>query len=208
MLRVGLTGGIGSGKSTVAKIFEVLGIPVYYADDAARRLMNTDEELKKSIISEFGNESYVSDQLNRAYIASLVFNDAKKLDLLNSLTHPATIRDAERWMQQIAESRGQTSRYVIKEAALIFESGSAENLDYVVGVYTPLPLRIKRIMDRDHVTRDEVMQRINRQIDEDIKMRLCDKVIVNDEQQLIITQVLQLHEQLLSMRPAAKLPLM
>jgi dephospho-CoA kinase len=91
---------------------------------------------------------------------------------------------------------------------LIFESGSAENLDYVVGVYTPLPLRIKRIMDRDHVTRDEVMQRINRQIDEDIKMRLCDKVIVNDEQQLTITQVLQLHEQLLSMRPAAKLPLM
>jgi len=208
MLRVGLTGGIGSGKSTVAKIFEVLGIPVYYADDAARSLMNTDEELKKSIISEFGNESYVNDQLNRAYIASLVFNDVKKLELLNSLTHPATIRDAERWMQQIAESRGQTSRYVIKEAALIFESGSAENLDYVIGVYTPLPLRIKRIMDRDRVTRDEVMQRINRQIDEDIKMRLCDKVIVNDEQQLIITQVLQLHEQLLSMRPAAKLPLM
>jgi dephospho-CoA kinase len=193
MLRVGLTGGIGSGKSTVAKIFEVLGIPVYYADEAARHIMNTDEELKKSIINEFGDESYVNDQLNRPYIASLVFNNAEKLDLLNSLTHPATIRDAERWMQR------QSSPYVIKEAALIFESGSAENLDYVIGVYAPLLLRIKRIMDRDDITRDEVMQRINNQIDEDIKMRLCDKVIVNNEQQLIITQVLPLHEQLLSM---------
>jgi dephospho-CoA kinase len=193
MLRVGLTGGIGSGKSTVAKIFEVLGIPVYYADEAARHIMNTDEELKKSIINEFGDESYVNDQLNRPYIASIVFNNAEKLDLLNSLTHPATIRDAERWMQR------QSSPYVIKEAALIFESGSAENLDYVIGVYAPLPLRIKRIMERDDITRDEVMQRINKQIDEDIKMRLCDKVIVNDEQQLIIIQVLPLHEQLLSM---------
>ena len=193
MLRVGLTGGIGSGKSTVAKIFEVLGIPVYYADEAARHIMNTDQELRKSIINEFGNESYIKDQLNRSYIASLVFNDTKKLDLLNSLTHPATIRDADRWMQQ------QTSPYVIKEAALIFESGSAENLDYIIGVYTPLPLRIKRIMDRDHITKEEVMQRINRQIDEDIKMRLCDKIIINDEQQLITTQVLPLHEQFLSM---------
>jgi len=155
--------------------------------------MNTDEELRKSIINEFGNESYIKDQLNRSYIASLVFNDTKKLDLLNSLTHPATIRDADRWMQQ------QTSPYVIKEAALIFESGSAENLDYIIGVYTPLPLRIKRIMDRDHITKEEVMQRINRQIDEDIKMRLCDKIIINDEQQLITTQVLPLHEQFLSM---------
>jgi len=192
MLRVGLTGGIGSGKSTVAKIFEVLSIPVYYADDAARHIMNTDEELKKSIIKEFGSESYINGQLDRPYIASLVFNDKEKLDLLNSLTHPATIRDAQQWMQK------QTSPYIIKEAALIFESGSAENLDYVIGVYAPAPLRIKRIMDRDHITKEEVLQRMNRQIDEDIKMKLCDTVIVNDEQQLVTTQVLQLHEQLLS----------
>jgi dephospho-CoA kinase len=193
MLRVGLTGGIGSGKSTVARIFEVLGIPVYYADDAARYMMNTDEELKKNIIDQFGEESYINDQLNRPYIASLVFNDKEKLDLLNSLTHPATIRDANRWMQQ------QTSPYTIKEAALIFESGSAEHLDYIIGVYTPLSLRIKRIMDRDHISRDEVEQRMSRQIDEEIKMRLCDTVITNDEQQLVTTQVLQLHEQLLAM---------
>lgn len=193
MLRVGLTGGIGSCKSTVAKIFEVLGIPVYYADDAARRILNTDEELKKAIIEQFGKESYINDQLNRSYIAALVFNDKEKLELLNALTHPATIRDANRWMLQ------QTSPYTIKEAALIFESGSAEHLDYVIGVYTPLPLRTRRIMDRDHITREEVQQRMSRQIDEEIKMRLCDKVIINDEQQLVTTQVLQLHEQLLAM---------
>lgn len=193
MLKVGLTGGIGSGKSTVAKIFEVLGVPVYYADDAAKHIMNTDAELREKIISTFGARSYVNNELNRPYIASIVFENTEKLTLLNSLTHPATIRDAERWMQQ------QTSPYVIKEAALIFESGSAENLDYVIGVFSPLPLRIKRIMERDNVTRDEVMKRMSRQIDEDIKMRLCDKVIVNDEQQLVITQVLALHQQLLSM---------
>jgi dephospho-CoA kinase len=203
MLRVGLTGGIGSGKSTVARIFEVLGIPVYYADAAARRLMNEDEELKKNIIEQFGEESYINDQLNGPYIASLVFNDKEKLELLNSLTHPATIRDANKWMQQLAESRsqspagGQTSSYTIKEAALIFESGSAEHLDYVIGVYTPIPLRIKRIMDRDHITSEEVLQRMSRQIDEEIKMRLCDAVITNDEQQLVTTQVLELHNKLL-----------
>jgi len=193
MLKVGLTGGIGSGKSTMAKIFEVLGVPVYYADDAAKHIMNTDAELREKIISTFGAGSYVNNELNRPYIASIVFENTEKLALLNSLTHPATIRDAERWMRQ------QTSPYVIKEAALIFESGSAENLDYVIGVFSPLPLRIKRIMERDNVTRDEVMKRMSRQIDEDIKMRLCDKVIVNDEQQLVITQVLALHQQLLSM---------
>ena len=190
MLRVGLTGGIGSGKSTVAKIFEVLGIPVYYADAAAKRLMNEDDELKKNIIAHFGPESYENDQLSRSYISSLVFNNKEKLELLNSLTHPATIRDANKWMQR------QTSPYTIKEAALIFESGSAEHLDHVIGVYTPAPLRIQRIMQRDNTTREEVLQRMSRQIDEDIKMRLCDSIIINDEQQLLIPQVLELHEKL------------
>jgi dephospho-CoA kinase len=193
VLRIGLTGGIGSGKSTVAKIFEALGIPVYYADDAARRLMNEDEDLKKSIIKHFGKESYTNDQLNRPYIASLVFNNKEKLELLNALTHPVTIRDANAWMQQ------QDSPYAIKEAALIFESGSAEHLDHVIGVYTPAPLRIQRIMQRDNTTREEVLQRMNRQMDEDIKMKLCDSIIINDEQQLLIPQVLQLHEKLLAL---------
>ena len=105
MIQLGLTGGIGSGKSVVAKVFETLGIPVYYADDAAKKLMNTDEGLKKEIIKNFGEESYIHGELNRKYIASIVFNDKEKLELLNSLTHPATIRDAEDWI------KNQTSPY-------------------------------------------------------------------------------------------------
>ncbi|MBL7710032.1 MAG: dephospho-CoA kinase [Chitinophagaceae bacterium] len=191
MIRIGLTGGIGSGKSTVARVFEVLGIPVYYADEATRQLMNTDAALKKEIISNFGEESYSNGQLNRPYIASIVFNNKEKLELLNALTHPATIRHANDWMQQ------QTTPYVIKEAALIFESGSAENLDYVIGVSAPKPLRIQRVMERDHISAEEVQKRMSRQLSEDMKMKLCDFVLVNNEQELLTPQVLTLHEQLL-----------
>lgn len=186
MLKIGLTGGIGSGKSTVAKIFETLGIPVYYADDAGKRLMNENEELKNSIQQHFGKETYSNGQLNRKHLSSLVFNNPEKLALLNSIVHPATIKDAEAWMLQ------QTSPYAIKEAALIFESGSQEHLDKVIGVYAPATVRINRVMQRDNVSREEVISRMNKQINEEIKMRLCDYVLVNDEQQLLIPQVLQL----------------
>lgn len=188
MLHIGLTGGIGSGKSTIAKVFETLGIPVYYADDASKKLMNEDKELKKQIIRHFGDASYTDNQLNRSYIASVVFADKTKLELLNSLVHPATIRDAKRWMNE------QNAPYAIKEAALIFESGSAEGLDYIIGVFAPQALRIKRTMDRDNVTREAVINRMQNQVDEAMKMRLCDFVIYNDEQQLVIPQVLKLHE--------------
>lgn len=191
MIRVGLTGGIGSGKSTVARVFEVLGIPVYYADEATRQLMNTDEALKKEIIKNFGEKSYINNELNRPYIASIVFNNKEKLELLNALTHPATIRHANAWMQQ------QTAPYVIKEAALIFESGSAENLDYVIGVSAPKPLRIRRVMERDHISSEEVQKRMSRQLSEEMKMKLCDFVLVNNELELLTPQVLALHEQLL-----------
>ncbi|MEI9943236.1 MAG: dephospho-CoA kinase [Chitinophagaceae bacterium] len=191
MLKIGLTGGIGSGKSTVAKIFETLGIPVYYADEAARRLINEDEEVKSSIIKHFGKENYTEGKLNRTYISSQVFNNKEKLALLNSLTHPATINDSNKW---IAE---QTSPYVIKEAALLFESGSMEYLDLVIGVYAPAALRIKRTIERDNTTREEVIKRIGRQIDEQIKMKLCNFVITNDEHQLVVPQVMKLHEQFL-----------
>lgn len=186
MIKVGLTGGIGSGKTTVARIFETLGIPVYYADDAAKRLMNSNEELKSLIIKHFGEESYQQGELNRKYIASIVFNDKEKLELLNSLTHPVTMQDALVWMNK------QTTPYVIKEAALLFESGAAEQLDYIIGVYAPQHIRIKRVMDRDKTTIEEVMKRVSRQIDEEMKMKLCDFVITNNAQQLVIPQVLEL----------------
>lgn len=186
MLRIGLTGGIGSGKSTVAKIFETLGIPVYYADDASKRIMNENEELKKVIQKHFGSETYCNGELNRKHLSSLVFNNPEKLLLLNSIVHPATIKDAEDWMLK------QTTPYAVKEAALIFESGSQEYLDKVIGVYAPLAVRINRVMQRDAVSRDAVISRMNKQINEEIKMRLCDHVVVNDEQQLLIPQVIQL----------------
>ncbi len=193
VLTVGITGGIGSGKSTVAKIFEVLGIPVYYADDAAKELMNTDEELKKKIEKHFGKETYAGGKLDRKYLGSQVFNDSFKLDLLNSLVHPVTINHAAKWMQQ------QTTPYSIKEAALFFESGSADKIDYMIGVYAPQHIRIKRVMDRDGVTREEVLKRIDRQINEELKMKLCDFIIINNEQQLVIPQVMELHEKLLAL---------
>lgn len=188
MLRIGLTGGIGSGKTTVARIFEALGIPVYNADDASKRLMAEDEDLKKKIENSFGKESYSGNKLNRKYLAEQVFNDPEKLSLLNSLVHPATIEDAAKWM------KAQNAPYLIKEAALIFESGAKKYLDFVIGVKAPLALRMQRTMQRDKVSADEVKARIDRQMDEEMKLRLCDYVIVNDEQQLLIPQVLSLHE--------------
>ncbi len=196
VLKVGLTGGIGSGKTTVAKIFELLDVPVYYADTASKRLYHTDKELMANIKKHFGEDVYTNEQLNRSKLAAIVFNNLEKLELLNRLVHPPTIRDAEHWMQQ------QTGPYLIKEAALLFESGSVAGLDYVIGVRTPQHLRIKRVMDRDKATREEVLSRIQRQIDEDIKMRLCDFIIENNEQTLVIPQVLSLHQKLLALATA------
>lgn len=192
ILKIGLTGGIGSGKSTVAKIFSVLGIPVFYADTAARLVMNEDAELKQKIKHTFGEAAYEYEVLNRKYLADIVFKDAFKLEQLNAMVHPATIKMAEQWMLQ------QNTPYVIKEAALLFEAGSTEGLDYIIGVYAPQHLRIHRVMQRDNVTREEVLARMNKQINEEMKMRLCDFVIVNDEQQLVIPQVLQLHQKFIT----------
>ncbi len=190
MLKIGLTGGIGSGKSTVAKVFEVLGIPVYYADDAAKQLMNEDGPLKKQIQKIFGATSYRNGQLDTKYVADIVFKKPEKLQLLNSLVHPATINDAQNWMKK------QRSAYTIKEAALIFESGAQQQLDYVIGVYAPTPLRIQRTMQRDGITEEQVMARINKQMDEPSKMQLCDFVIINDEEQMLIPQVVELDKKI------------
>jgi dephospho-CoA kinase len=203
MFRVGLTGGIGSGKSTIAAIFEVLGIPVSYADREARRVMNEDPELRASIIEHFGAEAYIDaegrpdagGQLNRKWVAKQVFSDPARLETLNSLVHPATIGEGRKWMHTL-EGRYP---YAIREAAIIFETSAAAHLDFIIGVYAPATLRIHRTMQRDHITRDEVLQRMKNQIDEEIKMRLCDAVIVNDDQNAVLPQVLQLHKRLLGL---------
>jgi dephospho-CoA kinase len=198
MLKIGLTGGIGSGKSTVAKIFETFGIPVYYADNAAKKLMNSNEELKQKIKLHYGEAAYKNDQLDRKYLADIVFNSPEKLELLNTLIHPVTIIDAEEWLQK------QVTPYSIKEAALLFESGAAENLDYIIGVYAPQDLRIKRVIKRDGLSADEIWKRMNRQVNEEMKMKLCDFVIINNEQELLIPQVLKLHQHFSSLASPVK----
>ena len=193
MLRIGLTGGLGSGKSTVAHIFEVLGIPIYYADDASKRLMNDDAKVKEAVQNMFGKEVYPEGKLDRKYLAEIVFKDEKKLALLNSIVHPATLQDAAEWMSK------QTAPYAIKEAALIFESSSHTSLDYVIGVKSPLELRLQRAIKRDNLTKDEAMQRVSRQMDEEEKIRLCNFVITNDEKEMVIPQVLALHQKILQL---------
>ena len=193
MIRIGLTGGMGSGKTTVGKVFEVLGIPVYYADDAAKKLMNEDEVLKEKIKKEFGESIYKEEKLDRQKLADIVFTSPEKLSLLNALVHPATLKDAETWMQI------QTTPYCIKEAALIFESGAHKHLDFIIGITAPAPLRILRSMQRDGITREEVIARMDKQLNDIIKMKLCDFVIKNDEQEMLLPQVIALHHQLLSL---------
>lgn len=191
MLKVGITGGIGSGKSVVARTLQVLGIPVYFADAAAKRLMETDESLKAAIQAHFGEAAYLGQQLNRTWLAAQVFGQPDKIALLNSLVHPVVIADGQRWMQL------QTAPYVVKEAALFFESGSAGDMDLIVGVYAPQALRIQRVMRRDGLGRQEVLSRMQQQLDERMKMKLCDVVLQNDEQEMLLPQVLRLHQMLL-----------
>jgi dephospho-CoA kinase len=199
VFKAGLTGGIGSGKTTVAKIFELLGVPVYYADEASKRLYHTNKDLMAGLKEHFGEEVYTNDQLNRSKLAAIVFNDPEKLEFLNNMVHPLTIKDAEEWMKQ------QTAPYIIKEAALLFEAGSTRGLDCIIGVSAPQQLRIKRVMKRENITREEVLNRIQRQMDEEIKMLLCDYVIKNDEQEMVIPQVLALHEKILERSKTSKL---
>ena len=190
-LRIGLTGGIGSGKSTVAGIFKVLGIPVFDADWEAKKIMESNPILRNALVEQFGSTIFSNEQLNRKALASIVFKDPVQLAKLNALVHPHAIEEGIQW------SARQSSPYTVKEAALFFESGSAEGIDYMIGVYSPKHIRIQRVMKRDGISREEVLLRMQRQIPEEIKMRLCDFVLLNDEQQLLIPQIIKLHLQFL-----------
>ncbi len=188
MLKVGITGGIGSGKSLVARMFEVLGIPILHADDTAKYLMQHDADLMASISRVFGTEVYQNGRLNRPFLASVVFADKEKLAQLNSLVHPAVLRYGQQW----AES--QSSPYTLKEAAIFFESGSYKDMDKMVGVYAPYEMRLQRAMQRDHASEDSIKQRMAQQMDEEEKMKRCDYIIQNDGSVSVISQVLELHQ--------------
>jgi dephospho-CoA kinase len=194
MLKVGVTGNIGGGKTTVSKLFEILGIPVFYADDAAKKIMTEDSLLVSGLKSAFGEEAYFKDgSLNRKHIAGIVFNDEQELARLNALVHPAVFRAFGNWVARLNDAP-----YVMKEAALLFESDSYQMCDKTIMVTAPLELRIKRVVKRDGFTRAEILARDARQFTEEKKIALADFVIKNDDTELVIPQVLKLHEYFLS----------
>jgi dephospho-CoA kinase len=192
MLKVGITGGIGSGKSTVCRVFEWLGIPVYYADDRAKWLMVHDLHLRAAILALLGNASYHEDgTLNRTYIAEKVFQNKELLLQLNALVHPVVHRDGELW------HRVQQAPYTLREAALLYESGGFHLMDRMIVVTAPIELRIQRVMARDGVDRKDVESRIARQMAEEEKVKLADFVIHNDEVTPLLPQILEVHHKLL-----------
>jgi len=192
-LQIGITGGIGSGKSLVTKIFACLGIPVYDADSHAKELMTTDGILISQIKKEFGDLSYLSDgTLNRKYLGEVVFSQQEKLDILNGLVHPRVRHDFAQWTD-----RYRDKPYVVREAALLFETGVYKLLDRTVVVYAPEDVRIRRVMKRDNRPEAQVRAIIRKQLSEEEKKALADDIIYNDDSILVIPQVLALHHRLL-----------
>ena len=191
MLKIGLTGGIGSGKTTVAQVFEKLGAPVFYADLEAKKCMQTDSGLIKQLKATFGNDIYVDRKLQKDRLASIIFNDDSALQTINRLVHPAVQRVFEEWCA------AQNASYVLKEAAILFESGSDKELDQIVCVSAPDDLRKQRVMQRDGITESQVLERMSKQWEQSRKIELADFHIVNDEKQLLVPEVLEVHSLLL-----------
>jgi dephospho-CoA kinase len=194
-LQIGITGGIGSGKSLVCKIFQCLGVPVYDADSRAKALMTTDGILISGIKKEFGNLSYHTDgTLNRKHISEAAFGHPEKLKVLDALVHPRVAVNYSQWVSE------QSYPYVIKEAALLFEAGSYKSLDRIIVVSAPEQLRVTRVLGRDsHRSEQTVLDIIRNQMPESEKTTRADFVVVNDESRLVIPQVLELHERFITM---------
>ncbi|MNJ98227.1 Dephospho-CoA kinase [compost metagenome] len=191
MLKVGITGGIGSGKTTICKVFETLGVPVFYADTVAKLIMVSDEILVKGVKAAFGEESYsVDGVLNNKHIAGIVFNNASELAKLNELVHPAVFRAFDNWVKQIPAS----TPYILKEAALLFESESYKMCDLNVLVIAPEETRLQRVMQRDGVTAAQVKARMDKQMSDEEKAKLSDYIINNNETESLIIQVTHLHQ--------------
>lgn len=193
-LRVGITGGIGSGKSTVCRIFSVLGIPTFDADEAAKRLMHEDEALKNEIIASFGKDSFdAQGHLNTSYLSQIIFQDESKREVLNKLVHPHIIRNFEVWA-----GKQSGVPYIVKEAALLYEADADRSVDRVIVVYAPEALRIKRVLKRDPSrTASGIRAIMAKQMSEAEKMKKADFVILNDESILVIPQVIKIHNHLI-----------
>lgn len=195
MKKVGITGGIGSGKTTICQIFESLDIPIYYADIQAKRIMSSHASVKQQIRAVLGEEAYhANGKLNRKFIASKIFSDKSLLLAINQIVHPAVQTDADRWTQQIRADFNPP--YIIREAALLVENGSYKSLDAIIVVTCPENIRIKRVMKRDRLSNEEVSKKIKSQMAESEKVKVADFVIVNDGIKPIIPQVWEIHKKI------------
>ena len=189
-ITVGITGGIGSGKSTVCEIFRVLGITVFEADKVARNLMNENSVIRQNLVEWFGNEIYSENQLNRKLLAELIFNNNSLLNKVNSLVHPIVREEFVKW------KNSQNTVYSVYEAAILFESGFYKLMDYTVLITAPQQIRINRVMARDNLSQDQVLARINNQWTDDEKRKLATTVIINDNKNLIIPQIIEIDKKL------------
>lgn len=195
MLKVGITGGIGSGKTTVCQIMEKLGVPVYYADRRAKELMEDDKLLATAIRREFGEGVYANGVLNSKYLADIVFNDETKLVKLNDLVHPAVFADSSSWNDILAR---KGFAYTLRESALLVESGSYRLLDKIIVVSAPEEDRIKRVIERDGSTAEQVMARICAQMPDEQKVKYADYIIINDNIMDLVPQVTKIHIDLMN----------
>jgi len=192
MKKIGLTGGIGSGKSFVASIFEKLEVPVYYSDAEAKRLMNVHNEITEKLIALFGNEVYTEkNSLNRAFLASKIFANKDLIAKVNAIVHPVVRNDFNEWAQK------QHSHYVLQESAILFEIGAYKLLDATILVIAPNELRIKRAAQRDGVLEEEVIKRMNNQGNQQELSKMADFIINNNEQEMLLPQIINIHQQIM-----------
>ncbi|MBN2519596.1 MAG: dephospho-CoA kinase [Bacteroidales bacterium] len=195
MIKVGLTGGIGSGKSVISKIFRILDIPVYFADQRAKELMENNEIIKSKLMDIFGKKIYHKNKLQRKLLSQIIFKDGKLLQKVNSIVHPIVRDDFIEWMKYKTGYK-----YVIEEAAILFETGYYKEFDKIITVIAPVDLRIQRIILRDNTTENEVKQRMKNQWEDEDKIKYSDYIIINDDKELVIPQVLKIHKELQNLK--------
>jgi len=191
-LKLGVTGGIGSGKTSVCRVFNVLGIPVFSADSEAKQIMDNEKNISRELNSIAGRDLYRNGDLDRVELARLIFNDQNLLRKVNSLVHPVVFEHFKQWQEK------QTAPYVIMEAAILFESGGSKLVDKIITVVAPLDERIGRVIKGNRLTREQVMERIRNQLDDDMKIKQSDYVIYNSENDMIIPAILKIHEDLMA----------
>jgi dephospho-CoA kinase len=191
MIKVGVTGGIGSGKTLVCEIFGHLGIPVFNADIEAKKIYSIDQDVIEQLKQLFGQDIYHNEELKKDVLANIIFNDSKAMDKVNSIVHPKVREYFLEWAEK------QTSKYVIEEAAILFESNAYLDLDYIINVHARQDSRIKRVMERDNISKEQVLNRMKNQLCDEKRMKLADYTIYNDDERMLLPQVLAIHQKIL-----------